>query len=177
MRAEFVNPFLAAVVEVLEAELGTAPERGPLRLVGSRVTPGELTVAIGVTGDVEGTVLYGMSEFTARRIVADILGKYAAALPDELVESGVAELGNMITGRATMLLEASGYRCDVSPPTVFVGRDVFVSTVEFRRLVIPLVLPQGHIEVHVALEERAECRGAHPLRRAQADAVADGQDG
>ena len=155
MRAEFVNPFLAAVVEILEAELGMTPERGALRLVGSRVTPGELTVAIGVTGAVQGVVLYGMSELTGRNIVGHMLGRQPHLLSDALLESGVAELGNMITGRATMLLEAGGFRCDITPPTVMSGRNLMISTVEFQRLVIPVTLAVGALEIHVALQERA----------------------
>lgn len=172
MRAEFVNPFLVAAAEVLRAELGAAPERGPLRVVGSRVTPGELTVMLGVTGAVEGMVLLGMSELTGRRIVGQLVGRHPASLADELLESGVGELGNMITGRATVLLEAAGYPCDITPPTVLSGRDVLISTVEVQRLVIPLQLPHGSLEIHVALQERGAGRRAGvPVRAEPGGAV------
>lgn len=167
MRAEFVNPFLSAATEVLRSELGAAPVRGPLRMVGSRVTPGELTVVLGVTGAVEGMVLFGMSEFTGRKIVGHVLHRHPGSLSDQLLESGVGELGNMITGRATVLLEAAGYPCDITPPTVLTGRNVMISTIEFQRLVIPLQLPQGSLEIHVALQERVgERRGGVPMRTA-----------
>ncbi|HEY8448899.1 MAG TPA: chemotaxis protein CheX [Bacillota bacterium] len=168
MRTEFVNPFLAAAARVLSRELGETPQRGEIRLAGSRVTPGEVTVAVGVTGDVEGTVLYGTSEITARRIVGRILGRDPFLLEDTLVESGAAELGNMITGQASADLERSGYRCDITPPAVLIGRDVLISTVEFRRLVIPLQLEVGRLEIHVALQERGSVRRSQEAGSAEA---------
>ena len=158
MRTEFVNPFVSAAIHVLRAELNETVRRGSLRLQGSRVTPGEVTVSVGVAGDVEGLVLYGMDSMTAHRIVGTMLGKNPLWLEDEIVESGVAEVGNMITGRASMELEEQGYFCDITPPTVLIGRDILISTVEFQRLEVPLNLSFGQIILHVALRQRTGSR-------------------
>src|SRR5690606_36824508 len=69
VRTEFVNPIVAAAMHVFRQELQEEPRRGPLRLEGSRVTPGDVTVILGVAGDVEGLVLYGIDIATAQRMV------------------------------------------------------------------------------------------------------------
>lgn len=156
MQVDFINPFVGAAVHVLEAELGETPVRGQIRLEGSRVTPGEMTVAVGVTGEVEGIVLYGMSESTARRIVAHLLQRNPWGMDEQLVESGAGELANMITGTAGITLESKGYRCDITPPSILIGRGVMISTVEVQRLVIPLKISHGELVIHVALRKRSD---------------------
>jgi len=154
VRTEFVNPFVAAALHVFRQELQEEPRRGPLRLEGSRVTPGEVTVIVGVAGDVEGLVLYGMDIATAQRMVGSILGISPLRVHDDLVESGAAEIGNMITGRASMELEKQGYSCEITPPVVLLGRNILISTVAFNRLEIPFDLSTGRVVLHVALRRR-----------------------
>lgn len=57
---------------------------------------------------------------------------------DLLATSGIAELGNVLTGRATIKLSEIGLQTDISPPTVIVGAGITVSTLDFPRLVVPI---------------------------------------
>ena len=50
MKVEFVNPFIQAASEVLDAELGAESQRGKLRLHKSAFTTDEVTALVGVTG-------------------------------------------------------------------------------------------------------------------------------
>jgi chemotaxis protein CheX len=72
---------------------------------------------------------------------------------DNLAQSGIAELGNVITGRATIKLEEAGYKSMISPPTMIAGRGVKISTLDFSRIVVPLKTNQGDIMIHLALRE------------------------
>lgn len=153
MKAEFINPFIMATTEVLRQELGTIEiEKGPLAFMESYYTSTDVTVIIGVTGSVQGIVMFGMSERTAKNIVARMLGQPVPLL-DKMVESAVAELGNVITGIATTELEKAGYPCTLAPPMVITGRGVMISTVNIKRLQIPLKTEVGDMEVSVALRE------------------------
>jgi chemotaxis protein CheX len=57
---------------------------------------------------------------------------------DSLAQSGVAELGNVISGRATVKLSQAGYSADISPPTLILEKGLTVSTLDFPRIVVPL---------------------------------------
>lgn len=154
MKVEFINPFVTATIKVLETETGRSVpvEKGQLSIEASSHTCQDVTVLIGVIGAVQGVVMYGMSERTAKNIVSALLNERIAVFND-MVESAIAEMGNVITGIASSELEKAGYASTLAPPTVVSGRGVIISTINIKRLQIPLVTEFGEIEVGVALRE------------------------
>lgn len=150
MKASLVNPFVEAAYKFLQEELNMEVTRGQLRLESSKATSGEVNVALGVTGDAEGIVIYSMSEKTAKAIASTLLNE-PVPMFSELAESSIAEMGNIITGQAAAGLEEHGYVCKLTPPTIIGGKGVMISTVDIQRLVIPIELPVGYIEISVAL--------------------------
>ncbi len=154
MKAEFINPFILATTEVLNQEMGRAIkiDKGPLAIAASYYTGNDITVMIGVTGTVQGIVMYGMSERTAKNIVSGML-KEPVPIMNPMVESAVAEMGNVITGIASRELEKAGYPCTLAPPTLISGKGVMISTINIKRLQIPLNTEFGDIDVSVALRE------------------------
>lgn len=153
MKVEYIRPFLNAAVTVLQTETQSEVSKGKIGMADGPLVSDDVTVLVGVAGRVQGLVLYNLAERTARGLVSAMNGGTPVAIWDALAESGIAELGNVITGRASMALEAAGYHCNISPPTVVLGRGTQISTVHIRRLVIPLETRCGAITVHVALRE------------------------
>ncbi|WP_242653696.1 chemotaxis protein CheX [Thermincola potens] len=155
LKVEFVSPFVTATIKVLESELGRpiSVEKGQLSIESSSYTGQDVTVLIGVTGRVQGIVMYGMSERTAKNIISEMLGQRIVVF-DEMGESAIAELGNVITGIASADLEKAGYPSTLAPPTVITGRGVVISTIDIKRLQIPLITDFGEIEIGIALREK-----------------------
>jgi chemotaxis protein CheX len=151
MRAEIINPFLQAATEVLESELGSPPRRGAIGLQRSAYTSNEVTAVVAVTGEVAGMVLFAMNEKTAKGIVSRMMGQDFPDF-DALAQSGIAELGNVITGRAAMLLSEAGFPSDLAPPMLLVGKGTMISTLDVQRIVVPIETEFGEIEVQVALK-------------------------
>lgn len=152
MRADFVNPFLVAATQVLETETKAKVSKGTIRLDQSPLVSSGLTVVIGVTGIPQGIVLYDMTERSAKSIVSAMVGEPVAVI-DPMTESAVAEIGNVITGLASVDLEKAGFSCRLSPPGLVTGRGSVISTLEITRLVIPLRSDKWDITIHVALRE------------------------
>lgn len=150
MKVEYIQPFISAAVEVLEAELGMTPQRGELSAERNTDTTQEVSVLIGITGEVEGAVLFGTTKGVASEVVMLLTGERRPVF-DEVCESAVSELGNVISGRAAAKFEEQGITCTISPPTLIVGRGSIISSVNIKRLVIPLKLPFGQLQVSVAL--------------------------
>lgn len=151
MRVEFVNPFVTAAYSVFETVMGSRPERGQLALRNTTFTSQQVTVMAGVSGQVCGTALYGMSLVTAQKIASAMIGSEVTTL-DDMAWSALSELGNMITGNAATLLSNSGYEADISPPSIVRGLEIEVST-KCPAIVVPLSTPFGRVEINVALEE------------------------
>ena len=154
MKVEFVNPFIQAATEVLESELGGESQRGELRLHKSAVTTDEVTAIVGVTGTVMGLVLYSMNETTALAILSRTMNQDFGEF-DALAQSGIGELGNVITGRAGVLLSQAGYPSNMTPPAVVVGTGMMVTTLDLNRLVLPLETAVGSLEVQIVLRPAA----------------------
>ena len=151
MRAEFINPFLQAATEVLESELGEPVKRGTIGLQRSAYTSDEVTAVVAVTGEISGMVLFAMTDQTARAIVSKMMGQEFEDF-DALAQSGIAELGNVITGRAAILLAEAGFPSELAPPMLLVGRNTLISTLDVQRLVIPIESEVGNLEIQVALK-------------------------
>jgi chemotaxis protein CheX len=151
VKVEFVNPFIQAASEVLDSELGSETERGNLRLQKSAFTTDEVTALVGVTGAVTGMVLYSMSAETAVRIVSKVMGQQFEEF-DALAQSGIGELGNVITGRAGILLSEAGYPSNITPPALVVGKGTMITTLDLNRLVFPLQTEVGALEIQIVLK-------------------------
>jgi chemotaxis protein CheX len=153
MNVKFLNPFVSSAHEILNLEMHETIERGDLRLEnGSYVTEG-VTVVLSLIGAVNGTVIFSMSDESALRLASTLMGEKFEIL-DKLAQSGIAELGNVITGRASMKLAESGYDAKISTPSLIIGKDATLSTLEYPRLIVPLITTMGSITIHLALRER-----------------------
>jgi chemotaxis protein CheX len=154
MRADVAQPFLLAAKGVLEQELGGAVSRGQVKIERGDFEAGEVTAVVGVTGALSGAVMYRMSEANALAVVGQMMGRKFDEL-DALARSGVGELGNVITGRAGVLLERAGVRAEIAPPMLIVGRGGVLSSLDIPRLLIPLDTAAGEIDLQLALKKRA----------------------
>ncbi len=151
MRAEFINPFVAAGVQVLESVMESAPQPGQLAVRSATFTTQQVSIVVGVTGRIEGQAVYGMSLVTATKVAAAMSGMPAITF-DELASSAIAELGNMVSGHAATLLSNAGYECQITPPTLIRGANIEIST-STPALVVPLHTDFGKIEINVAVRE------------------------
>ncbi|HIC89057.1 MAG TPA: chemotaxis protein CheX, partial [Anaerolineae bacterium] len=164
-----LNPFITAAAEVLEAETGTTLERGEVSLQQATYTTDDVTTVLTLVGDVVGVVLYDMPTQMALALVSKILGQRFEEL-DELAQSGIGELGNVITGRAGVKLATSGYETRLSVPTLIIGRGTTVSTLDLPHLVVPLHTQYGTMRIHLALRENRNGKGN--WRRSRLDSSA-----
>jgi len=152
MNVKFLNPFVEAAYEVLQAETGIKMARGELTLDKAPYATDEVTVIISLVGRVEGNVFYALTERMAVVLASRILGDELEGFTT-LAQSGVAELGNVITGRASVKLAEAGFDSTISPPALLLGKGAIISTLDMARLVVPLECEYGAIRIHLALRE------------------------
>jgi chemotaxis protein CheX len=152
MNVKFLNPFIEAAFEVLKAEAGISAERGNLGLEQNEYKTDDITVILALVGTVEGTVYFGMSNETAMLLVSKMIGENITSF-NSLAQSGIAELGNVITGRASVKLSVAGYEATISPPTLLLGKGATISTLDFARIVVPVLFDNTGVNIHLALRE------------------------
>lgn len=156
MKVEYVAPFVSGATSVLQMLLNVTAQRGDLSARPSVFTSQQVSVVCGVTGSVEGQVIYGMSVHTADKIASLMIGQPVVTF-DALAASAIAELGNMVSGNSASNMASAGYECDITPPTIIRGTNVKISTVQAPALVIPFVLPDiGNFEIIVSLQQKIQ---------------------
>ncbi|WP_457944579.1 chemotaxis protein CheX [Caproiciproducens sp. LBM24188] len=83
-------------------------------------TGSDLNIAIDVTGDLTGEVLYRFPKKTALEMVKIMCGMEFEEI-DEFVTSAMGEIANIISGNAMTGLSEQNIICDIQPPKVLVG--------------------------------------------------------
>jgi chemotaxis protein CheX len=152
MKAQILNPFLEAIHEVLSKEVQVNVKRGELSLDARSYTTEDVTALISMIGQVEGNVLLSLSQTTAKQMVGRMLGEEVSEF-NELAQSGISELGNVIVGQASVRLARAGYQTNISPPALILGEGAKLSTLDYPRLVVPLATEMGMVTIHLALKE------------------------
>ncbi|MEA4920475.1 MAG: chemotaxis protein CheX [Clostridiaceae bacterium] len=75
----------------------------------------EIDVCIGVTGDLEGDVVYRFPNSTSINMVKIMSGMDIDSV-DDFVTSAVSEISNIISGNVMTMLAGTGLNCDILPP-------------------------------------------------------------
>ena len=156
MRVEYINPFVESAFSVLKEVLDVEVKRGEIYLKPTTMAIQGVAALVGLAGDVEGRVLFDMTKETAL-YVSGAMNQENFTVFDELAKATIQELANMITAQAVTKLHDLGFKFDLTPPALFTGENMEVSTNlgEVEALIVPMELgSNGKIEVNVAIRER-----------------------
>jgi chemotaxis protein CheX len=153
MKAKYINPFLAASVNLFREHLGMDVKAGAPFLRPDPQELEEVSALIGLAGETTGAVVLSFSRDTAVRVVTLFSGKTYTALSNEVLD-GVGELVNIIAGNAKKdLLE---FRIHISLPGVIVGHSYRIRWPEGIPVIgIPFESSLGPFTVNVSLKEAA----------------------
>lgn len=152
MRVEFASPFVDAALSVTGTVLDTTASTGDLSLQGKAFISSDVTVIVGIVGELEGVVLCSMPRRVALLVAGRMLGGTRLARLDELARSAVSEFVRMVTQEGADGLSDAGFDCQASPPVLLEGAHMQLSTFE-RTLCIPLEAEFGIIRIIVDLRE------------------------
>ena len=153
MKEEYVNSFLAPAKMVWEKELGKTLELAKAEIVSHQFTTEEVTAVIGISGTLQGCVLYGFPEGTADAIVALMLDGEEGSATDEIGLSALGEIANMITGNGATRLAQQGYPCDISPPVIIEPAGSRFTTLSGPQILATFTSDVGPLTVRISLYE------------------------
>ncbi|WBG16302.1 chemotaxis protein CheX, partial [Treponema pallidum] len=108
---------------------------------------------VGLAGDVEGRVVFDMTLDTALKIASSMNEEKLAAF-DELARATITELANLITAKAVTTLHELGFKFDLTPPALFTGDNMEISSSDIEALIVPMETPQGKVEINVAIRDK-----------------------
>nr|WP_237690807.1 chemotaxis protein CheX [Paenibacillus caui] len=134
---------------VLEQVIQVSPSTGSLGVKEIAPIENHIWIQVGMTGEFSGNVVFGLKEQVALRIVSVMMGGFMLTELDEMGQSAISELGNMISGNASTILSNQGYSVDITPPKVIKSE----SNEHPRKvLCIPLVMDGiGELDIQVMI--------------------------
>lgn len=148
----FINPFLHAVVHVLQTMARVEAQYERPYLNEDRKSVGDVTGIIGITGYSKGTMSITLDKAVILKIVNNMLFESFTEINDDICDA-VGELTNMISGQARAKLSEQGMSFDASTPTVLAGRGIEIKHVaKAPVLSIPFTTDDGRFVVEVAFE-------------------------
>lgn len=151
MRLDYINPFVDATHSMLEEVFKAPVHKGKISLSSEPVASKGLLVVTGLTGDVEGQVLFDMETETAIKMACIMNDRKFDAIQSMVLDS-IAELVNMIMGKALTILNDKGFNFRLTPPMVFTGNAVMMaSSIHLETLVMPFSTNCGELLINVAV--------------------------
>jgi chemotaxis protein CheX len=151
MKAEYINPFLESAKIVIEQMINIRPTTGQLGIKDIKFVEKYIWIQIGITGQMQGDIVFGLHEVVALKLVSAMMGGFVLTEMDEMGRSAISELGNMISGNASTMLYNQGVRVDITPPKV-VQSVTAAGFIPKKALTIPLIIEGiGELEIQVIM--------------------------
>jgi chemotaxis protein CheX len=152
---DFINPFLEAVVDVLQTMAQIQVTPGKPYVNKKRKSAGDITGLVRISGFAEGTIALSLSKGAILAIVNAMLSESYTEIDKDIADA-VGELTNMVSGQARMHLSEQGMSFSASTPTVAQGKGVPVDHVKAPILAIPFTTESGDLVVEAAFMEVSE---------------------
>lgn len=156
MKAEHANIFVNSAVTVFRKELRISLTRQSL-VRKEMPRPGlPICIVLGITGGLRGQVVYSVDRGFAMDIAHHMVPNKLPVELKRLVNSAVGEIGNMITGQATIALAGKDQILQITPPLVFNGESIAIDFLELPTLSMRMLSELGVLEINIALSEEEE---------------------
>lgn len=151
MKAQYINPFLHAAVNLFKEYLELKVSNGKPFVREDPQGLDEVSGIIGLAGETQGAVVLSFSRDTAIQIVSRFAGHTFTALGSEVID-GVGELINIIAGNAKK--DLLDFRIEISLPGVITGKSYKIHWPEnIPVITIPFSSDLGDFTVNVSLKD------------------------
>ncbi|HMM21537.1 MAG TPA: chemotaxis protein CheX [Selenomonadales bacterium] len=152
MDVRYVNPFIAAASSVVP-QLGFKNiARGKVYTKDQILESLGVTVQVGMASNVNGNVVFNMTEDAAKRLSSAMMMGMPVERFDEVAQSAICELANMITSTAATALNQNGIQLRVAPPRLVQGVPA-VQICNSSFIGIEMIIDELPIEIGIGLNE------------------------
>lgn len=151
INADYINPFLVASTKVLKDMVFVDVRVLRPYIKDTSFAGDSLLIMLGVTGEIKGQVILYFNNAIALDIASKMCMMPLTQM-DELAQSAICELGNMILGNTATIFSTKGVRIDITPPTMCQGPVSFKNNYS-ANICVPMIYENDKaIEVNVAIK-------------------------
>ena len=152
MDVKYINPFLDAFLSVMPQLGFSEVKKQSLELKEKNIKSSGVMVILGIVGDVKGNVVYSLDVDSAKKIASVMMMGFPVNDFDDMAQSAVSELTNMLTATASMNFANIGTSINISTPTLMFGEDFEMKMNIDKIISVSLTVNNIPIEVNIGLE-------------------------
>ena len=154
MDAKLVNPFVDAFTAVMP-QIGFAePKRTKMGVKAQNAVSLGVSVIVGFTKQIRGNIVYNMSEDTAKFIASTMMMGMPIENFDDMAQSAISEMSNMLTATAATNLAGMGLEVDISTPSLSIGQNFQVKISDTNYLTVEMDLAGHLVELDISVEQQ-----------------------
>jgi len=147
----FITPFVKSVQNTFETMLQLPVEIGKPELKQKNEPSFDISGIIGMSGDIDGTVVLSFPVAVAERTVSLFTGAEIEHTHEDFADA-VGELVNMVSGGAKA--QFTGRQVNISCPSVVIGKNHQVfSRKDAVNIIIPCTADVGRFNVEVSIRD------------------------
>ncbi len=154
MDVNLINPFIEASCTILKSVANIDSTLGKVYIKSSPYDSDSLSIVIGIIGDLKGQVIFSMNRNAACKLASCMMMGMPIEQLDEISKSAISEAANMILGNAATILAMKKVIVDITPPALFEGNEMHVSTPKTRTICVPINFDTNEkIELNISTQE------------------------
>ena len=151
MSANYLEHFAASMVENLQEMAGMEAQSNPPTAQEVAFASKGFAVIIGITGKRPGRVILDTQEETAKKLSEAINGEVC---DEEFVLDTMAELTNIVSGNGITTINNAnpGMGLMLTPPSLFIGKDLMLVSPKLNAEVVTVSTPVGDVCLSIGFE-------------------------
>lgn len=122
MKAEMINPFITATLNVLSTMANIEAKKGEVYIKQDDRMAYDISGVIGIAGKMSGFVVVSFPEQLALEIVSSFLGEKKTHMSKDVIDA-VGEFVNMVAGGSKRVFAEQGYKYNIGIPNVITGKN------------------------------------------------------
>jgi chemotaxis protein CheX len=152
MDVNYINPILNSFASIMpQLGLANVGKKG-MSLKGRLIESPGVMIIVGIIGDIQGNVIYGMSLDDAKKIASTMMMGMPVDEFNELAQSAISELTNMLTANVATNFSNDNININISTPTLIHGK--FTANASSDKVVcVEMGVNDMVIEVNISMEK------------------------
>jgi chemotaxis protein CheX len=152
MDVKYINPFLSSFLNILPQFGITDIKKNKISVKGRELQSPGVMIIIGIIGDVRGNVIYSTTAECGKMIASAMMMGAPVNELDELAQSAISELTNMLTATAATGFYSEGVNINISTPTLMYG-DFTANTNSDKTISIEMLVNELPFDINISFEK------------------------
>lgn len=152
MDVKHINPFVESFTNVMPQIGFSDIKKGGLSVKGKDFKSSGVIIIVGIVGALKGNVVYSASIENAKKIASTMMMGMPITELDDMSQSALSELTNMLTANAATSFSNLGINIDISTPTLLHGENITTKMSSDKVLCVQLLANDIPMDINIAFE-------------------------